>query len=387
MGKGHRFGPGRPLGRLDKLEIMVRRERGETWLQVCAAMGITEQTISKVQREHGGVKPRWKDRSPNHLSFAEREEISRGLALEWSFRRIAADLGRAPSTVSREVNRNGGRIDYRARRSDRDTCERARRPKLTVFQQRPELAAFVEAGLEQQWSPQQISAMLIKEFADNKEMRVSHETIYQCLFVQARGGLRKELAACLRSGRTKRRSHSRAAKAREGFITNKVMISDRPAEIEDRAVPGHWEGDLIVGKNAKSQIATLVERTTRFVMLVKIDSKHADHVADALAAHISTLPDQLKKSLTWDQGVELAGHQKFTVATGIAVFFCDPASPWQRGSNENTNGLLRQYFPKGTDLSVHNQNHLDAIAARLNGRPRQTLNWMTPSQAINQLLH
>ncbi len=257
----HRFGPGRPLGRLDKLEVMVRRERGETWLQVCSAMGISQQTISKVQREHGGMKPRWKDRSPCHLSFGEREEISRGLAVGWSLRRIAADLGRAPSTVSREVNRNGGRNDYRARRADRDTCERARRPKLTVFQQRPGLAAYVEARLELEWSPQQISATLLIEFADDEEMRVSHETIYQTLFVQARGGLRKELAASLRSGRTTRRSHSRAAKAREGFIANKVMISDRPAEIEDRAVPGHWEGDLIVGRNGKSQIATGLSRT------------------------------------------------------------------------------------------------------------------------------
>jgi IS30 family transposase len=387
MVKQHRFGPGRPLGRADKLEVMERLERGETWDQVAAAVRITHQTINRVRREHGGVKPRWRDRSPRHLCFAEREEISRGLALEQSFRQIAATLARSPSTVAREVNRNGGRIRYRARTADWATCERARRPKPTVFQQRPRLAAYVEAGLEQQWSPTQISAMLVIEHPDDETMRVSPETIYQTLFVQARGGLRKELAAFLRSGRATRRPRSRATTARNGFITNKVMISQRPAEIDDRAVPGHWEGDLIIGRNGKSQIATLVERSTRFVMLVKIDSKHADHVADQLAHHITTLPDQLTASLTWDQGVELAGHQRFTIATGIPVYFCDPASPWQRGSNENTNGLLRQYFPKGTDLSVHDQHHLDHIAHRLNTRPRQTLNWLTPSQAINQLLH
>jgi IS30 family transposase len=375
------------MGRLDKLEVMERLECGESWDQVAEAVGIRHQTINKVRREHGGMKPRWTTRSSRQLSFEDREEISRLLACDTSFRGIGRVLQRPASTISREVNRNGGRVAYRARRADRATCERARRPKPTVFDLRPRLAAWVESKLELEWSPQQISTMLDLEFVDDDEMSVSHETIYQALFVQGKGGLRKELAACLRTQRTVRRAHGTGSRARNGGIANKVMISDRPAEVEDRAVPGHWEGDLIVGKNGRSQIATLVERSTRFVMLVKIDNKTAEHVADQLAAHMTTLPAQLTRSLTWDQGIELAAHQRFSFDTNIDVYFCDPHSPWQRGSNENTNGLLRQYFPKGTDLSVHDQTHLDHIAERLNGRPRQTLGWMTPSQAINKLLH
>ena len=382
-----RFGPGRPLGRLDKLEVMERLEAGQSWDEVAAAVGIRHQTINKVRREHGGMKPRWTTRNSRQLSFEDREEISRLLACDTSFRGIGRVLQRPASTISREVNRNGGRVAYRARRADRATCERARRPKPGVFELRPRLAAWVESKLLLEWSPAQISAQLAIEFAGDAEMSVSHETIYQALFVQSKGGLRKELAACLRSQRTLRQPHGTGRRAHHAGIANKVMIADRPAEIEDRAVPGHWEGDLIIGKNGRSQIATLVERTTRFVMLVKVDSKHAEHVADRLAAHVRTLPAQLARSLTWDQGIELADHQRFTINTNVPVYFCDPHSPWQRGSNENTNGLLRQYFPKGTDLSVHDQAHLDAIAERLNGRPRKTLNWMTPSQAINKLLH
>jgi len=387
-----RFGPGRPMGRSDKLEVMERLEAGQTWDEVAEAVGIRHQTINKIRREHGGMKPRWTGRSLTQLSFAEREEISRMLACECSIREIARILGRAPSTISREVNRNHGRSDYRARRADRATCERARRPKPTVFDTSPRLAAWVESKLELQWSPEQISAVLGVDFADDAEMSVSHETIYQALFVQTKGGLRKELAACLRSQRTTRRPHGTSNRARNsggrgGGIANKVMISDRPAEVDDRAVPGHWEGDLIIGQDGRSQIATLVERSTRFVMLVKVDSKNAVHVADQLAAHMLTLPAQLALSLTWDQGIELAAHQRFTMATSIDVYFCDPHKPWQRGTNENTNGLLRQYFPKGTDLSVHDQAHLDFIADRLNGRPRKTLAWMTPSHEINKLLH
>jgi IS30 family transposase len=372
---------------LDKLEVMERLEAGESWDQVAEAVGIRHQTINRVRREHGGMRPRWTTRSSRQLSFEEREEISRMLACERSLREIARWLGRSPSTISREVQRNGGRDSYRARRAERATCERARRPKPTVFDRSPRLAGWVESKLELEWSPEQISATLRVEFVGDDEMSVSHETIYQALFVQAKGGLRKELAACLRTQRTTRRAHGTGNRARSGGIVNKVMISDRPAEVEDRAVPGHWEGDLIVGKNGRSQIATLVERSTRFVMLVKVDNKSAVHVADRLAAQMASLPAQLARSLTWDQGIELAGHETFRVATDIDVYFCDPHSPWQRGTNENTNGLLRQYFPKGTDLSVHDQAHLDHIAERLNARPRKTLNWMTPSHAINKLLH
>ena len=386
-----RFGPGRPMGRLDKLEVMERLEAGETWDQVAEAVGIRHQTINKIRREHGGMRPRVTARSPKQLSFAEREEISRMLACACSIRQIARSLQRAASTISREVNRNGGRGDYRARRAERATCERACRPKPTVFETSPRLAAWVESRLELEWSPEQISAVLAVEFVGDVEMSVSHETIYQALFVQTKGGLRKELSACLRSQRTTRRPHGTGNRARNGGgrggIANKVMISDRPAEVEDRAVPGHWEGDLIIGKDGKSQIATLVERTTRSVMLVKVDSKNTVHVADQLAAHMSTLPALLAQSLTWDQGIELAGHERFKMATNIDVYFCDPHKPWQRGTNENTNGLLRQYFPKSTDLSVHDQAHLDFIADRLNGRPRKTLAWMTPLHEINKLLH
>ena len=382
-----RFGPGRPMGRLDKLEVMQRLEAGQSWDEVSVAVGIRHQTINKIRREHGGMRPRWTTRSPKQLSFAEREEISRMLACACSIREIARTLGRAPSTISREVNRNDGREDYRARRAERATCERARRRKPTVFDTSPRLAAWVEAKLELEWSPEQISAVLAVEFVGDAEMSVSHETIYQALFVQSKGGLRKELAACLRSQRTVRRPHGTGNRARQGGIANKVMIADRPAEVDDRAVPGHWEGDLIIGKDGRSQIATLVERSTRFVMLVKVDNKNAVHVADQLAAHMLSLPAQLARSLTWDQGIELAAHQRFRMATNIDVYFCDPHSPWQRGTNENTNGLLRQYFPKSTDLSMHDQDHLDFIAARLNGRPRKTLAWMTPSHKINELLH
>lgn len=383
----HRFGSSCPLGRLDKLEVMERLESGETWDQVAAAVGITHQTINRVRREHGGMKPRWTSRSSKQLSFEDREEISRLLACDTSFRAISRALERSPSTISREVGRNGGRVAYRARRADRATCERARRPKPTVFDRCPQLAVWVESKLLLEWSPRQISARLDLDFVDDDEMSVSHETIYQALFIQSKGGLRKELAACLRSQRTARKPHGTGSRAHSGGIANKVMIADRPGEVEDRAVPGHWEGDLIVGKNGKSQIATLVERTTRFVMLVQVDSKHGEHVADRLAQHMNTLPAQMARSLTWDQGIELAGHQQFTIATNMAVYFCDPHSPWQRGSNENTNGLLRQYFPKGTNLAVHDQTHLDNIAERLNGRPRETLQWMTPSEAFNKLLH
>ena len=333
------------------------------------------------------MPPRWKDRSPSRLSLAEREEISRGVTAGDSLRQIAAGLRRSPSTISRELAANGGRHRYRAWRADEQACERARRPKPTVFQRNPQLAAWVEERLALRWSPQQIAATLVVGFPDDEEMRVSHETIYQTLFVQARGGLRKDLAACLRSGRTTRRPHHRAAHAAIGHFPEMVMISERPAEVEDRAVPGHWEGDLIMGPYNRSAIATLVERSTRYVLLCALANGHTTlEVTAALQAQIQTLPTQLTRSITWDQGTEMAGHHQFTITTGIPVYFCDPHSPWQRGSNENTNGLLRQYFPKGTDLSVHTQADLDHVAAELNGRPRQTLGWMTPSQKLAELV-
>ena len=325
-------------------------------------------------------------RSPVRLSLAEREEISRGLAAGSSFAALGRQLGRPTSTVSREVARNGGRRRYRASRADKRALELALRPKPAKLAQCQRLRLHVEQQLQARWSPQQIAGRLRWQFPDEPEMRVSHETIYTSLFVQARGTLRQELTGFLRTGRAVRRQQGRAADGR-GRIPGMVLISERPAEAEDRAVPGHWEGDLIVGKNGKSWIGTLVERTTRFVMLLHLpDGSGADQVMEALTAKVLTLPVELRRSVTWDQGREMYTHRKFTVQTGVQVYFCDPHSPWQRGTNENTNGLLRQYFPKSTDLSVHSAEHLDAVARELNGRPRQTLGWKTPWEALNELV-
>ncbi len=334
------------------------------------------------------MAPRWKDRNPGRLSLGQREEISRGVERGDSFRVIAAAIGRHHCTVGREVNNNGGRQAYRAWRADRRAFELARRPKSTVFERNPRLAGYVEEKLALRWSPQQISARLNDEFPDDLEMRVSAETIYQTLFVQGRGGLRKELTACLRSGRTRRRHRRRGlGSVNRGRITDMVMISDRPAEVDDRAVPGHWEGDLLIGKDGLSAIGTLVERSSRFVMLMALpDGRRAEQVRDALTAKVQQLPERLRRSITWDQGKEMAEHVQFTVDSGVQVYFCDPHAPWQRGSNENTNGLLRQYLPKGIDLSQHDQAALDAIADELNGRPRQTLGWLTPSEALSQFV-
>jgi transposase, IS30 family len=301
-------------------------------------------------------------------------------------RAIAQRLGRAPSTVSREVKANGGRTTYRGWRAHRRAAELAKRPKVAKLAGCARLRAQVETWLEEElWSPTQIAAQLRIEFPDDPIMRVSPETIYQSLYVQGRGALRKELAACLRTGRAIRRNRSRIE--RRGQITDMVMISERPPEIEDRAVPGHWEGDLIIGKNSTSAVGTLVERSTRYVMLLHLDGDHtAETVRNAMTTKIKTLPEHLIRSVTWDRGKEMAQHAVFTVDTGVAVYFCDPHAPWQRGSNENTNGLLRQWLPKGTDLSVHTEAELDTIAHKLNNRPRQTLGWMKPSQALAQLV-
>lgn len=318
------------------------------------------------------------------LSLAEREEISRGIAEGLSIRAIATGLGRSPSTVCREVAANGGRSRYRAVAAHRSSRIRAKRPKPMKLETCPRLRRVVEAKLAGWWSPWQISRWLPVAYPDDQEMRVSHETIYQSLFVQGRGALRRELWQCLRTGRATRRPQGQAASTK-GQIRDMVMISERPAEVADRAVPGHWEGDLIMGKG-KSSIGTLVERWSRYVMLFKPQDNTAEAVRIALTDTVQQLPEHLWKSLTWDQGSEMAQHSTFTIDTGIQVYFCDPKSPWQRGSNENTNGLLRQYFPKGTDLSVVTDDQLAAAAHGLNSRPRQTLNWMTPSQKLAEAL-
>jgi IS30 family transposase len=330
--------------------------------------------------------PAERRRSPLRLSLAEREEISRGLAGGESFRAIAARLGRAPSAVSREVAVNGGRHRYRACRAETNALARGRRPKASKLATCKRLRAVVKAKLEKRWSPQQIAGWLPTAFPGDTEMRVSHETIYLTLYIQTRGALRKELTRYLRRRHTARRPRGHSIANGQGQLRGTLHISQRPAEVEDRAVPGHWEGDLLYGKRMTA-IATLVERHSRFVMLVELPNGHsADVVADALARHITALPQQLRRSLTWDQGKEMAAHARFSVATGVPVYFCDPRSPWQRGSNENTNGLLRQYFPKRSDLTPFSQHDLDAVAAELNGRPRQTLGWLTPSEALDRAL-
>ena len=318
------------------------------------------------------------------MSLADREEISRGLARGDSCRQIAVSITRSHTTISREVRRNGGRDRYRAERAERNAWSRARRPKPAKLAINALLRAIVEEKLELKWSPEQIARWLKRTYPDREVMRISHETIYLSLFVQSRGALRRELAAQLRSGRVARRVQVRALPQGRGQIVGKLMISERPAEIEDRAVPGHWEGDLLLG-TLPSAIATLVERSTRYVQLVALPDGHgAEAVRVALTASIVSLPAQLRRSLTWDQGLEMAEHAQFTVDSGVSVYFCDPKIPWQRGSNENTNGLLRQYFPKRTSVAV-SQEHLDAVAAELNGRPRKTLGWMTPAEKLAEL--
>ncbi len=320
-----------------------------------------------------------------HLSLEDRRKIARWLDARMPVLAIAARLGRAPSTISREVARNGSRDGYRAWRADRAALESGRRPKPAKLMLNERLRCEVDRGLCERWSPQQIAARLVREYPDDPSMRVSHETIYKTLFVQSRGALRKELTACLRSGRTQRRPRLRGEQAKRGRIQNMVMLSERPAEVEDRAVPGHWEGDLIIGKGARSAIGTLVERSSRFVMLFRLpNGRSAEDVRLALTRTITRLPTELRRTLTWDQGNEMADHVRFTMDTNVEVYFCDPHSPWQRGSNENTNGLLRQYFPRKTDLSVYTTAQLNAVARQLNGRPRETLGWLKPAEVFGQ---
>ena len=376
---------GERLSRDERLMVRGLIASGASFEQAALAARCSPKTVQRLLASVGGISPRERPRAALRLSLAEREEISLGLQAEQSMTVIAARLTRSSSTISREVKSNGGRRRYRAVAADRAAIRRARRPKACKLSGSSQLRDEVEAMLDRQWSPQQISARLKVEFPDDLSMRVSHETIYQSLFVQSRGALRKELTACLRTGRTRRRPHGRKNLA--GQIKGMVVISERPAEIEDRAVPGHWEGDLIIGAHGKSAIVTLVERQTRYVLLGRIGTdKTTASVCAAITAQIQTLPEHLARSLTWDRGKEMAGHQSFTVATGLDVYFCDPHSPWQRGSNENTNGLLRQYFPRSSDLALHDQADLDEVAYGLNDRPRQTLGWAKPSEKLTELL-
>jgi IS30 family transposase len=372
------------MGDAERDEIRRRFAAGEPLKVVAVAVGRSLTTVWNVVDRVGGVAVRPRKRSTLRLSIVEREEISRGLTAGHSLRRIARQLGRAPSTVSREVMRNAGRRRYRAWRAETQASRQARRPRQAKLARDPRLRRAVEELLRDRWSPQQISHRLRHDHPHDPRMWVSHETIYQSLFVQARGALRAELRECLRTGRARRRANGRPVG--DGQLRDMVLISERPAEVEDRAVPGHWEGDLLVGKLNRSAIATLVERQTRYVLLIKLPGRSAELVREALVERIQTLPEQLRRSLTWDRGKEMAEHVRFTVDTGVRVYFCDPHKPWQRGSNENTNGLLRQYFPKGTDLSLHDQAHLDEVARQLNGRPRQTLDWMKPSEALAEVV-
>jgi len=360
--------------------IWVRWREGEPIWKIAQGLERSGTSVRAVLDRTGGISPRLRQRSCRALSLGEREEISRGLAAQRSLRAIARTLGRAASSVSREVRRNGGPAHYRASGAEQQAWDRARRPKACVLAREPRLRRCVAEKLQLQWSPQQIAAWLVRHYPSDQSMRVSHETIYRTLFVQARGALKRELTAHLRSHRKRRGArHAQGAGARGGSIVGELSIRERPAEAEDRAVPGHWEGDLLCGSNG-SQIATLVERHSRLVMLQQIPDKNSVRVARALARKIQQLPKELRRSLAWDRGIEMASHRQFTLATDVQVYFCDPYSPWQRGSNENTNGLLRQYFPKGRDLSVYSQEQLDEVADRLNGRPRQTLGWQTPAE-------
>lgn len=369
---------------LEKEEVWDRWGRGESLKSIGRVFGKPSSSIYFILSPFGGMRPPPRRRSERALSLAEREEISRGLAAEKSCRSMARALGRAPSTVSREIVRNGGADRYRATSADEAAYSRARRPKRCKLAMNGWLQRTVERKLERRWSPQQIAGWLKQMHPEDESKRVSHETIYQSLFIQTRGAFRKELTKHLRTKRTMRRSkHASARGGGHGRIVDAVSISERPADVEDRAVPGHWEGDLLVGSK-NSYIATLVERYTRYVMLVKVPSKDTETVVNALIKYARKLPAELYKSLTWDRGTELSDHKRFSLATDIDVYFCDPQSPWQRGSNENTNGLLRQYFPKGTDLSVHSQAYLNKVARQLNGRPRQTLGFRTPAEMFSE---
>jgi IS30 family transposase len=369
-----------------KAELWERWRKGQSAAAISRALDRRNKTgVDRIVVVHGGIAPAPRRRAFAALRLEEREEISRGIAAGQSMRGIARGLKRSPSTVSRELRRNGGRQGYRANRADRSAFERALRPKLCRLALHGELRWRVARKLALQWSPEQISGWLKQEFRTNPDMQISHEAIYRSLFVQTRGVLKKELTAHLRTARRMRHAKGGNAKSGQGQIIDMVSIRERPAEVEDRAVPGHWEGDLLTGAN-DTHIATLVERHSRFTMLVKLPRRDTTTVMGALAKHVRKLPEELRRSLTWDQGKEMAGHKRFSVATNVKVYFCDPRSPWQRGSNENTNGLLRQYFPRGTDFSRISQSHLNSIALRLNQRPRKTLGFETPAHKLQEVL-
>jgi IS30 family transposase len=364
----------------ESAEVWDRWQRGEGLKLIGRLFDRSSGAIFQHLKPHGGIRPAPRRRSQRVLSLNDREEISRGVAAGVSLRSIAAQLHRAPSTISRELRRNGGHRRYRAAAADKRAWDRALRPKLCKLARHEELRQLVAARLQDNWSPEQIAGWLRHTYPDDEAHQVSHETIYRSLFVQARGVLKKDLQAHLRSGRAIRRSRHATGKGdQRGSLTDMISIRERPAYVEDRAVPGHWEGDLLCG-SSNSYIVTLVERHTRYVVLAKVQSRDSRSVITALIEQAKRLPDELRKSLTWDRGKEMAEHKRFTLATDVAVYFCDPQSPWQRGSNENTNGLLRQYFPKGTNLAVHSQERLDEVARQLNGRPRKTLGYETPAE-------
>lgn len=358
-------------------------KKGESLQQIAQLFDRHHSSVHRILAETGGIRPVQRSRSRLALSQVEREEISREIATQSSMRTIAGLLGRSPSTISREIKRNGGYAHYRAVHAEQAAWNRAKRPKRCKLINNVQLSQIVAKKLRRQWSPQQIAGWLKRAYPGDEDYQVSHETIYRTLFIQTRGALKKELQQCLRSKRIMRRSKQSSLKNKGlGKIVDAIPISKRPASVEDRAIPGHWEGDLIQGTK-NTFIATLVERHSRYVMLAKLKDKNTATVIAALIKQSKKLPKALYKSLTWDRGSELSAHQDFTVATNIQVYFCDPSSPWQRGSNENTNRLLRQYFPKGTDLSIHTQSKLSAVARQLNERPRKTLNFETPAERFN----
>jgi IS30 family transposase len=374
----------RRMGSAEHAQLWEEWRSGKSAGEIARDLGRERYAIQRVLERYGGYTPPPRRRAQDRLTPAQREEISRGISAQLSARCIAQLIGKHHSTVSREILRNGGPGAYRACEAERASWHRARRPKCCVLRRRPRLCGYVVRGLQRRWSPQQIAARLERDYPHDQSMRVSHETLYRTLFVQSRGALRKELTQYLRSARKVRHARKASNKGQgRGQIVDAISISERPALVADRAVPGHWEGDLISGKN-NSHIATLVERQSRYVMLTKVPSKETTCVIKALSRKMKRLPVELRRSLTWDRGKEMASHKEFSIATDMQVYFCNPHSPWQRGSNENTNGLLRQYFPKGTDLSVHSQAHLNAVARELNQRPRETLDFLTPAEKLSQ---
>lgn len=367
-----------------KALIWDRYKQGDSLHEIARMFDRYHSSIMPTIYATGGYRPPERKRHPTSLSLSEREEISRGLAAKQSLREIARKLSRAASTISREVKRHGGIKQYRANKADSAAWDNAKRPKECMLKGRPNLCYVIAQKLKRAWSPQQIAGWLKREYEGDKEMQVSHETIYKTLYIQTRGALKKELQQCLRTKRVVRKSRKTSLKGLGlGKIPDAISISERPAEVEDRAIPGHWEGDLIQGSN-NTFIATLVERHSRYVMLAKVSDNKTSTVIKALIKQSKKLPSELYKTLTWDRGSELTNHRDFTIATDIKVYFCDPKSPWQRGSNENTNRLLREYFPKGTDLSVHSQRKLSSVARQLNERPRKTLDYESPAERFNQ---